>query len=81
MPLSSAASDVYKRQELILKSHKSINEIADEVGYSSISNFSDTFHEFTQSRPSDLRKTKGLSLIHISEPTRHSQESRMPASA
>ncbi|KUG11904.1 AraC family transcriptional regulator [Elizabethkingia sp. HvH-WGS333] len=48
-----------KAIELILKSHKSINEIADEVGYSSISTFSDTFHEFTQSRPSDLRKTKG----------------------
>ena len=47
-----------KAIELILKSHKSINEIADEVGYSSISTFSDTFHEFTQSRPSDLRKTK-----------------------
>ncbi|OPB94538.1 AraC family transcriptional regulator [Elizabethkingia ursingii] len=50
-----------KAIELILKSHKSINEIAYEVGYSSISTFSDTFHEFTQSRPSDLRKTKNLS--------------------
>ena len=49
-----------KAIELILKSHKSINEIADEVGYSSISTFSDTFHEFTQSRPSDLRKQKAL---------------------
>ncbi|AQX51301.1 MULTISPECIES: AraC family transcriptional regulator [Elizabethkingia] len=50
-----------KAIELILKSNKSINEIAYEVGYSSISTFSDTFHEFTQSRPSDLRKTKNLS--------------------
>ncbi|MHA7607344.1 AraC family transcriptional regulator [Elizabethkingia meningoseptica] len=46
-----------KAIELILKTHKSINEIADEVGYSSISSFSDTFHEFTRSRPTDLRKT------------------------
>ena len=50
-----------KAIELILKSNKSISEIAYEVGYSSISTFSDTFHEFTQSRPSDLRKTKNLS--------------------
>lgn len=48
---------IIKAIELLLNTDKSINEIADEVGYSSISAFSDTFHEFTRSRPSDLRKS------------------------
>ena len=47
---------IIKAIELLLNTDKPINEIADDVGYSSISAFSDTFHEFTQSRPSDLRK-------------------------
>jgi len=50
---------IIKAIELLLNTDKSINEIADDVGYSSISSFSDTFHEFTQSRPTDLRKTGG----------------------
>lgn len=48
---------IIKAIELLLNTDKPINEIADDVGYSSISAFSDTFHEFTQSRPSDLRKS------------------------
>ena len=48
---------IIKAIELLLNTNKSINEIADDVGYSSISAFSDTFHEFTRSRPSDLRKS------------------------
>ncbi|MBW3523347.1 MULTISPECIES: helix-turn-helix domain-containing protein [Chryseobacterium] len=47
---------IIKAIELLLNTNKSINEIADEVGYSSISSFSDTFREFTRSRPTDLRK-------------------------
>jgi AraC-like DNA-binding protein len=47
---------IIKAIELLLNTDKPINEIADDVGYSSISAFSDTFSEFTQSRPSDLRK-------------------------
>ncbi|WLD22843.1 AraC family transcriptional regulator [Flavobacterium dauae] len=45
-----------KAIELLLKTQKTINEIAYEVGYGTISSFSDAFYEFTQSRPSDLRK-------------------------
>jgi transcriptional regulator GlxA family with amidase domain len=49
---------IIKAIELLLNTDKPINEIADDVGYSSISAFSDTFtfRKFTQSRPSDLRK-------------------------
>lgn len=50
---------IVKAIELLLKTQKSVNEIAYEVGYGSISAFSDTFREFTHSRPTDLRKTKG----------------------
>ncbi|RFS21059.1 AraC family transcriptional regulator [Chitinophaga silvatica] len=46
-----------KAIELILKSNKPISEIAYNVGYTSISSFSDAFHEFTNSRPSDFRKS------------------------
>jgi AraC-like DNA-binding protein len=46
-----------KAIEMILKTQKSIGEIAFSVGYNSINSFSDTFHEFTQSRPSDFRKS------------------------
>ncbi|TDG36556.1 AraC family transcriptional regulator [Pedobacter changchengzhani] len=45
-----------KAIEMILKSSKSIGEIASILGYSSIASFSDSFLEFTNSRPSDLRK-------------------------
>lgn len=51
---------IVKAIELLLKTQKSINEIAYEIGYRSISSFSDTFREFTHSRPSDLRKTKNF---------------------
>jgi transcriptional regulator GlxA family with amidase domain len=42
--------------ELILKTQKSIGEIAYEVGYVTISSFSDAFQEFTHLRPSDFRR-------------------------
>lgn len=48
---------IVKAIEFLLKTQKSVNEIAYEVGYGSISSFSDTFREFTHSRPTDLRKT------------------------
>ncbi|WP_238555275.1 helix-turn-helix domain-containing protein [Chryseobacterium sp. P1-3] len=51
---------IIKAIELLLNTDKSISEIADDVGYSSISAFSDTFHEFTRSRPSDLRKSSTI---------------------
>jgi transcriptional regulator GlxA family with amidase domain len=46
-----------KAIELILKTNKPISDIAYSVGYTSISSFSDAFQEFTNSRPSDFRKS------------------------
>jgi AraC-like DNA-binding protein len=43
--------------ELILKTNKTISEIAYEVGYETLGAFSNTFYTFTKSRPSDLRKS------------------------
>lgn len=45
-----------KAIELILKTRKPIGEIAYEVGYTTLSSFSDAFHEFTHIRPTDFRK-------------------------
>lgn len=45
-----------KAIELILKTDKPIADIAFTVGYSTAASFSDTFLEFTQSRPTDFRK-------------------------
>jgi AraC-like DNA-binding protein len=42
--------------ELILQTSKPISEIAYAVGYSAVGPFSDTFYDFTLSRPSDFRK-------------------------
>ena len=58
---SSAASDVYKRQELVLATSATVEGdatayyIADNIGHLPIS---------------VTRLAQGLSLIHISEPTR-----------
>lgn len=46
-----------KAIEMLLKTQRSIGEIAYEVGYVTISSFSDAFHEFTHARPSDFRKS------------------------
>jgi AraC-like DNA-binding protein len=46
-----------KAVELLLKTQRSVGEIAYEVGYVTISSFSDAFHEFTHARPSDFRKS------------------------
>lgn len=45
-----------KAIEMILKTQKPISDIAYEVGYFTISSFSDAFQEFTQSRPTDFRR-------------------------
>lgn len=45
-----------KAIELILKTRKPIGDIAYEVGYVTISSFSDAFLEFTHVRPTDFRK-------------------------
>ena len=45
-----------KAIELILKTGKPISDIAYEVGYATISSFSDAFQELTGARPTDFRK-------------------------
>lgn len=45
-----------KAIELLLKSNKSVHEIALRVGYGTVGSFSKTFFAFTRSRPSDFRK-------------------------
>lgn len=47
-----------KAIELLLKTDISISEIANTVGYITLGSFSNTFQEFTGSRPLDMRKTK-----------------------
>lgn len=42
--------------EMLVKTQKSVSQIAFEVGYSTVASFSDTFYDFTSSRPSDLRR-------------------------
>jgi transcriptional regulator GlxA family with amidase domain len=46
-----------KAIEMLLKTQKPIGEIAFDVGYVTISSFSDAFHEFTHARPSDFRRS------------------------
>ncbi len=46
-----------KAIELILKTQRSIGEIAFEVGYETLSSFSDAFQEFTHIRPSEFRRS------------------------
>lgn len=49
-----------KALELILKTNKTLSEIAFSVGYDTLGAFSNTFYDFTHSRPSDIRKgTRG----------------------
>jgi AraC-like DNA-binding protein len=43
--------------EMILKTNKTISEIAYDVGYETLGAFSNTFYSFTKSRPSDLRRS------------------------
>jgi len=45
-----------KAIEMILKTNKSIGEISFATGYNNIGSFSNTFYQFTHSRPSDFRK-------------------------
>lgn len=46
-----------KAIDLLLKTNQPISEIAYLVGYHSIGSFSNTFYQFTHSRPTDLRKS------------------------
>ncbi len=48
-----------KAIEMIVRTKRSINEISYAVGYNNIGSFSNAFYEFTQSRPSELRKVGG----------------------
>ena len=48
---------IIKALEMLLKTNKSVSEIAYSVGYDTLGAFSNTFYAFTHSRPSDLRKT------------------------
>jgi AraC-like DNA-binding protein len=45
-----------KAIEMILKTKQPIGDIAMRVGYDTIGSFSNAFHDFTQSRPTDFRK-------------------------
>jgi AraC-like DNA-binding protein/quercetin dioxygenase-like cupin family protein len=45
-----------KAIEILLKTQRSISEVAFEVGYVTLSSFSDAFQEFTHARPSDFRR-------------------------
>ncbi|VTR28335.1 AraC family transcriptional regulator [Sphingobacterium thalpophilum] len=45
-----------KAIEMLLKTNKSITDIAFAVGYDTLGSFSNTFYTFTHSRPSDLRR-------------------------
>jgi len=47
---------VLKALEMIVKTNKSISEIAFSVGYETLGAFSNTFFSITQSRPTDIRK-------------------------
>jgi len=47
-----------KAIELLLKTDISVSEIANTVGYVTLGSFSNTFQEFTGSRPLDMRKSK-----------------------
>lgn len=47
-----------KAIELILKTNKSIGEIALCVGFQTLGAFSNNFHDFTKTRPLDMRKLK-----------------------
>ncbi|MEO9257704.1 MAG: AraC family transcriptional regulator [Crocinitomicaceae bacterium] len=47
---------VLKALEMIVKTDKSISEIAYSVGYETLGAFSNTFFSITQSRPTDIRK-------------------------
>lgn len=45
-----------KAIEILLKTQRPISEVAFEVGYVTLSSFSDAFQEFTHARPSDFRR-------------------------
>lgn len=47
---------IVKSIELILKTNKTLSEIAYNIGYDTLGAFSNTFYTFTHARPSDLRK-------------------------
>jgi AraC-like DNA-binding protein len=48
---------IIKAMEMLLKTNKNISEIAFDVGYETLSAFSNTFYSFNRVRPSDFRKS------------------------
>lgn len=48
---------IIKALEMLLKTKKTISEIADSVGYDTLGAFSNSFYLFTKLRPTDLRKS------------------------
>ena len=48
---------VIKALEMLLKTKKTVSEIAYSVGYDTLGAFSNSFYSFTKLRPTDLRKT------------------------
>lgn len=48
---------IIKALEMLLKSKKTVSEIAYSVGYDTLGAFSNSFYSFTKLRPTDLRKT------------------------
>jgi len=47
---------IIKALEMLLKTKKTVSEIADSVGYDTLGAFSNSFYLFTKLRPTDLRK-------------------------
>lgn len=48
---------IIKAFELLLKTNKSVSEIAYSVGYDTVGAFSNSFYLYTRMRPTDVRKT------------------------
>lgn len=49
---------IIKALEMLLKTNKTVSEIAYAVGYDTLGAFSNSFYLFTRLRPTDLRRTK-----------------------
>jgi AraC-like DNA-binding protein len=53
---------IIKALEMLLKTKKTVSEIAFSVGYDTLGAFSNSFYSFTKLRPTDLRKTMTTTL-------------------
>ncbi|MNU11728.1 DNA-binding transcriptional regulator AraC [compost metagenome] len=54
-----------KAMEKLLETDLTISEIAYEVGYNSISSFSNTFYKMVGKRPSEFKELKQATLTKI----------------